>query len=236
MCSSQVIVTPPGFAKDVIQFPLFLYLQCANVSLQHSPKTLQPMLAMDITYRPSGDASTELYHQSHRTHPSQSTSHHFDHPSDTIGGPSYENILASAAAPAKTYRYSIGEMHNGAYRPEQEPIELAGPETVDAEPNAGVVDAIPRPVGAPGSAAVGPAASNSRSRGRTKREEEWARRRMEANVMRRPPTTPSLLSAHRYCPRDEVVKPYRSHHCRNCGTVSASLFLDYGELYGGFLE
>ncbi|KAJ7574053.1 DHHC palmitoyltransferase-domain-containing protein [Mycena floridula] len=35
---------------------------------------------------------------------------------------------------------------------------------------------------------------------------------------RGPPTTPVLLPEHRYCARDEIVKPYRSHHCRICGT------------------
>lgn len=35
---------------------------------------------------------------------------------------------------------------------------------------------------------------------------------------RGPPTTPILLPEHRYCQRDEFVKPYRAHHCRSCGT------------------
>lgn len=127
-------------------------------------------------------------------------------------------------------------MHNGNGRRPVQEIELAEPETVDAESNAGVLDTIPRPVGSDGLAAMGPAPSNARSRQQTKREEDWARRRMEANVMRRPPTAPVLLSAHRYCYRDEVVKPFRAHHCRNCGTVSASLLSVDVELYGGILE
>jgi len=39
---------------------------------------------------------------------------------------------------------------------------------------------------------------------------------------RRPPTAPVLDEEYRYCSKDELVKPYRTHHCRTCGTVSES--------------
>lgn len=42
----------------------------------------------------------------------------------------------------------------------------------------------------------------------------------EITVRRRPPSLPVLHPAHRYCYHDQIVKPYRTHHCRNCGTVS----------------
>jgi palmitoyltransferase len=35
---------------------------------------------------------------------------------------------------------------------------------------------------------------------------------------RRPPTTPVLHPAHRWCSKCEIIKPYRAHHCRACGT------------------
>jgi len=35
---------------------------------------------------------------------------------------------------------------------------------------------------------------------------------------RTPPTTPILLPEHRYCYRDGIIKPFRAHHCRACGT------------------
>jgi hypothetical protein len=44
---------------------------------------------------------------------------------------------------------------------------------------------------------------------------------------RRPNTTPVLKPEYRYCARDEHIKPYRTHHCRVCGTVSSNLFV-YG--------
>ena len=37
---------------------------------------------------------------------------------------------------------------------------------------------------------------------------------------RRPPNTRVLDAEYRYCSRDELVKPFRTHHCRTCGTVS----------------
>ena len=38
---------------------------------------------------------------------------------------------------------------------------------------------------------------------------------------RRPQLTPVLHPEHRYCSQDEIVKPFRTHHCRACGTVRA---------------
>lgn len=35
---------------------------------------------------------------------------------------------------------------------------------------------------------------------------------------RRPSTTPVLISEYRYCNRDKIIKPPRTHHCRACGT------------------
>ncbi|KAF7290273.1 Palmitoyltransferase [Mycena indigotica] len=35
---------------------------------------------------------------------------------------------------------------------------------------------------------------------------------------RLPPTTAPLLPANRWCSRCKIVKPYRAHHCRACGT------------------
>jgi len=42
-------------------------------------------------------------------------------------------------------------------------------------------------------------------------------------LARCPPATPILLPEFRYCNRCKIVKPYRTHHCRSCGTVSDSL-------------
>ena len=41
---------------------------------------------------------------------------------------------------------------------------------------------------------------------------------------RRPQLAPVLHPEHRYCSQDEIVKPFRTHHCRACGTVRAVSF------------
>lgn len=40
------------------------------------------------------------------------------------------------------------------------------------------------------------------------------------NITRRPSTTAVLQPVHRYCNTDEILEPYRAHHCRVYGTVS----------------
>lgn len=36
---------------------------------------------------------------------------------------------------------------------------------------------------------------------------------------RRPPSTPILVPAYRYCEREGLIKPLRAHHCKACGKV-----------------
>lgn len=44
-------------------------------------------------------------------------------------------------------------------------------------------------------------------------------------VTRKPPSSPTLHPAYRYCALDEIIKPLRTHHCKSCGTVSLFFFL-----------
>ena len=46
--------------------------------------------------------------------------------------------------------------------------------------------------------------------------------RPKVYTARRPPTSAALLPENRYCHEDGLVKPFRAHHCRHCGTVSHS--------------
>lgn len=41
------------------------------------------------------------------------------------------------------------------------------------------------------------------------------------HVDRIPPQTPVLAEEYRYCARDKLMKPMRTHHCRLCATVSS---------------
>ena len=47
-------------------------------------------------------------------------------------------------------------------------------------------------------------------------------RRPTNEIRRQPHQSPVLSPEYRYCLRDEIVKPPRTHHCRICGTVSRS--------------
>lgn len=42
------------------------------------------------------------------------------------------------------------------------------------------------------------------------------------DMTRKPSNVPVLLPEYRYCRRCRIVRPPRAHHCRACGTVSAS--------------
>lgn len=48
-------------------------------------------------------------------------------------------------------------------------------------------------------------------------------------LTRKPPPRAVLLPENRYCSRDEIVKPYRAHHCRACGTVSGGFAYSFWE-------
>ncbi|KAF9555749.1 zf-DHHC-domain-containing protein [Agrocybe pediades] len=47
---------------------------------------------------------------------------------------------------------------------------------------------------------------------------ERERRLQSLNVTRRPPPIAVLQPVQRYCTVDQILKPYRTHHCRACGT------------------
>jgi len=212
---SQVVLVSPGFARDYI------------------PKTPPPALPPPRTSNMYG--YTLPLELDNGNVDGNDHDHHYDPDHDSIGGPSYEDIARSefsdmparpARARTRTYSYS-------RYGREE----------------AGVLNAIPLPVPnavAPGASASGPTTpapapavlprslSNhntdpnakslplssrlqAREAQRLARDLDKVRRH---NAARRPPTVPVLLPEHRYCSRDGIVKPYRAHHCRSCGTVS----------------
>lgn len=43
------------------------------------------------------------------------------------------------------------------------------------------------------------------------------------STSRQPPRHPTLAVEYRYCTRDEILKPYRTHHCRVCATCERSM-------------
>ena len=60
-----------------------------------------------------------------------------------------------------------------------------------------------------------PQSEDTPSPSRTKKANE----RNPPGPRRKPPSTPVLVSAYRYCGREGFVKPLRAHHCRACGKV-----------------
>lgn len=83
------------------------------------------------------------------------------------------------------------------------------------EPSAGVLDALPHPTTRLTDAPVKLKSEAHHTETKTPKPK----------VFRRPPMVPVLLPEHRYCSIDEIVKPYRAHHCRNCGTVCFTRFI-----------
>lgn len=134
---------------------------------------------------------------------------------ESIGGPSYEamaRLSADATIEGQT-------SNNTLTKPPELKTSSATPP--GKEQNAGVLDALPAlPVlnhTTPGNTRLTKphhekSEAPSHTQGKTR-----------PRVARRPRTTPVLLPEHRYCAKDEIVKPYRTHHCRSCGTVSLQL-------------
>ncbi|KAK7447090.1 hypothetical protein VKT23_014304 [Stygiomarasmius scandens] len=211
---AKVVLVSPGFARDYI------------------PKTPPPAFPPPRTSNMYG--YTVPLELDNENADGNDHDHHYDPDRDSIGGPSYEDIARSEfsdtparPARARTRTYSYSRYGPGYGREE-----------------AGVLNAIPLPVPnavAPGASASGPTTpapapavlprslSNhntdpnaplstrlqAREAQRLARDLDKVRRH---NAARRPPTVPVLLPEHRYCSRDEIVKPYRAHHCRSCGT------------------
>jgi hypothetical protein len=105
---------------------------------------------------------------------------------------------------------SMSEKHSKPPSPTQSSV----PQTSDV--NAGLLDTLP-PVRA--------ARSLNTTAPPIPEETGSASESPSLHDSRLPPNVPVLLPAHRYCHRDGIVKPYRAHHCRACGTVCSSMYL-----------
>jgi palmitoyltransferase len=134
---------------------------------------------------------------------------------DSVAGPSYEHMLQSDSTPSH-------------------PLQVT-------EPNVGSLDAIMQPrlatdnklsisteqlessVSQESQHTTSSVPSDARRVRRLSRQAARSNRLDELNVYRKPSSTPVLEPVFRYCERDALVKPYRAHHCRACGTVSLKL-------------
>lgn len=139
--------------------------------------------------------SLELHHPSQ---PSISTNQDYTTAADnSIAGPSYEVILTRPSRDSSTF---MGLAPDQGRHLQQHPRE-----------GADILDMLPRPT------LRTQKKPHYSKKGRNQRIEKERQRAI--NIFRHPPLTPALLPEHRYCSIDGIVKPYRTHHCRNCGTV-----------------
>ncbi|TDL26842.1 zf-DHHC-domain-containing protein [Rickenella mellea] len=132
-------------------------------------------------------------------------------PYEAMSRNSHEQNADRPAEPVgEDNQYPPPSPHNShSRRGEHRPIESA------AEPNAGVMDALPLPVTA-NHAQLNPKLSPIHPR--EERPPGAPRRSSRPEFQRAPPTKAFLAPENRYCKRDELIKPMRAHHCRSCGT------------------
>jgi palmitoyltransferase len=140
----------------------------------------------------------------------------YDSVNGNIGGAAYES---SSTSPPHAYTNT----HSEAVMQEQKPSHISNMSTKSlhisqghqsanhtADPETGVSDAIPSP-----SRHLNPEPSRATAK-ETKENVSGSHSRSHARI---PPNIPVLLPHHRYCQRDQILKPPRTHHCRACGTV-----------------
>ena len=147
----------------------------------------------------------------HRTEPSASLSLENNHSrTDGVAGPSYEDILlrTDANRPVTHAQPEIQSYEDILLRTDADrPVTHTQPE-IQSE----ATDIAP-----PSAISVASAKKKPRKLLQLGRQNPP---RPKVYISRQPPTSAALLPENRYCLKDELVKPFRAHHCRHCGTVS----------------
>ncbi|TFK71228.1 zf-DHHC-domain-containing protein [Pluteus cervinus] len=186
----KVVVTPPGYAKD------------------HLPKQERPILPTRPASWRSIDQDMEMNLPSgHQPQPSFSTNlSHGRHRSESIGGPSYEAMTMHENDDNPEGQSSKNTLTN--------PPHLLHQQKSDQMMNT-FDDIPPLPEEAP--EASTPVTTDSRD-ARLDQVLKVPSIKRRPHISRRPSSTPILRPEHRYCSRDELIKPFRAHHCRACGT------------------
>ncbi len=215
----QVVLTSPGYARDVslVRFSIDTR-ELTTFLCQHIPRTAQPqpqalslqptppsLPPLAMSQRGSSDTQIQAIPNDHRRIPHRSEPSIPDNGysrSDTgVGGPSYENILLHNTSGDRT-------------RPATATPTLTHPERQSEATETH-----------PPSAFSASSAQAAKSQSRKHLLGRQTPPRPKVYIARRPPTSGTLLPENRYCHEDEIVKPFRSHHCRHCGTVSRFFFL-----------
>ncbi|KAF9450518.1 zf-DHHC-domain-containing protein [Macrolepiota fuliginosa MF-IS2] len=217
----KVVLTSPGYARDHIPRtpqPLVESVDTphSNLDLEHTLSHYQPALE----HPTSGEFDPTRTHRYNQPSYSSASSHVPSHlgrpvPADPIAGPSYEDIVLRTSLHDQNMspeRMERGAEGTGAVR-------MAGFSTVGEEDGGVGQGRLRTPFDPPftslleGEIAQPEAAHVN---GRDKHTLEMGKG--ELPVRRRPSMTPILHPAYRYCHQDRIVRPYRAHHCRSCGT------------------
>jgi len=215
--SLQVVVTSPGYAKDVCSFSVSQFI-CVLLSLfpQYILKSSRPMFPdpPQPVYNPN-EYDPEHPYPSSSQPPSPSRGVFPEDPDrvhdpQTVGGPAYEHI------DIHSYQKRAG---GGSPVTTTSARKYTDPQQKQARLNAGVLDALPLPTASTPATEDESMGHDEGAQLRPSRSVLKRQKKPSVYVARRPPQTPQLLPAHRYCGLDEIVKPYRTHHCRTCGTV-----------------
>ncbi|KAG7087782.1 hypothetical protein E1B28_013723 [Marasmius oreades] len=207
----MVIAISPGFARDHVAKSASPFTPGAGQSNMTNGST-------STTYPP--DVEQQHATTNGKNKDAIKTAYPLDR-RDSIGGPSYEDMRLSEEA----------DLRRGGGG------GVGGERDAD-DTSAGVLDALPRPNGTAATAVADMLSGNGngnlnetgKGKGKGKGERPDRHERMQLkiqramkraeskNVYRRPSNTPQLLPEFRYCQKDGFVKPYRTHHCRACGT------------------
>ncbi|KAJ3972005.1 zf-DHHC-domain-containing protein [Lentinula raphanica] len=136
--------------------------------------------------------------------------------------PARPSYVSNSASRNGTSSYSNGNHHPGHFQGRPYEQMPSAPNGYDQEDwNAGVMNTFSRP-GIPELPLSLPPLHESTFQPHDHKSNAKLlndlRRAAEKHVTRRPPTTPVLAPEYRFCSKCMLIKPYRAHHCRVCGT------------------
>jgi palmitoyltransferase len=151
--------------------------------------------------------------------PGSASSPSRENASPTIGGPSYEHLVKSTSEEEKIKTKAQAQPPPHPWVPQSDPPI---PTTHDAHSQH--LTAYFTSVSTPN---VTPARPVSRSHSKRHRSHSRSGSGFCATVKseeilpmtKGPKTTPILRPVHRYCRYEQIVKPYRTHHCSVCAKV-----------------
>ncbi|PPQ80332.1 hypothetical protein CVT25_003615 [Psilocybe cyanescens] len=241
----MVVTTSPGYGRDHIQKsdrPLIPALAPFRDSFQSTelshpdiiPSPLPPRQDVEMGYPDSFQRGRSFSAATSRSQARSQNSALQQKRENGLAGPSYEDLLKRDAALQPDQSSNAGLLDSisvpkPAFTNKPKPQSPNMPSSpISLVPTSSVTVASHQwheGGSNPLSPKIKPKKSRPSSHGlnstppETRRKEMEEAHRLEAlNVTRKPPTSAVLQPVHRYCTVDGIVKPYRTHHCRICGT------------------